>query len=61
VQEAPAENPQAEGRRESGRLLAAEVRPERCHELSGADKGTFSMDVKQPYRLLFKPIELESH
>ena len=33
--------------------------PERCHELSGANKGTFSMDVKQPYRLLLKPIELE--
>jgi len=31
--------------------------PERCHELVGADKGTFSMDVKQPYRLLFKPVE----
>jgi len=33
--------------------------PERCHELSGADRGTFSMDVKQPYRLLFKPIEID--
>lgn len=33
--------------------------PERCHELSGVDKGTFSMDVKQPYRLLFRPIEVE--
>jgi len=33
--------------------------PERCHELGGADSGTFSMDVKQPYRLLFKTTEVE--
>ncbi len=31
--------------------------PERCHELKGDLAGTFSMDVKQPYRLLFAPIE----
>lgn len=31
--------------------------PERCHELKGHLSGTFSMDVKQPYRLLFRPIE----
>jgi proteic killer suppression protein len=31
--------------------------PERCHELKGNLQGTFSMDVKQPYRLLFRPIE----
>jgi plasmid maintenance system killer protein len=31
--------------------------PERCHELTGDLAGTFSIDVKQPYRLLFKPIE----
>src|SRR3954470_19366811 len=31
--------------------------PERCHELIGELAGTFSVDVKQPYRLLFKPIE----
>ncbi len=31
--------------------------PERCHELIGDLAGTFSVDVKQPYRLLFKPIE----
>jgi plasmid maintenance system killer protein len=30
--------------------------PERCHELKGDRIGTFSMDLKQPYRLLFKPI-----
>jgi plasmid maintenance system killer protein len=31
--------------------------PERCHELIGNLAGFFSMDVKQPYRLLFKPTE----
>jgi plasmid maintenance system killer protein len=31
--------------------------PERCHELIGDLAGMFSVDVKQPYRLLFKPIE----
>ena len=34
--------------------------PERCHELIGELAGTFSVDVKQPYRLLFKPIKEES-
>lgn len=29
--------------------------PERCHELKGDRAGTFSMDLKQPYRLLFLP------
>jgi len=29
--------------------------PERCHELQGDRTGTFSIDLKQPYRLLFKP------
>ena len=29
--------------------------PERCHELKGDKVGTFSVDLKQPYRLLFKP------
>jgi plasmid maintenance system killer protein len=28
--------------------------PERCHELKGDRKGTFSVDLKQPYRLLFR-------
>ena len=28
--------------------------PERCHELKGERVGTFSVDLKQPYRLLFK-------
>ena|SRR5438270_5898555 len=31
--------------------------PERCHELKGNQLGVFSVDVKQPYRLLFKPYE----
>ena len=29
--------------------------PERCHELKGNRAGTFSVDLKQPYRLLFEP------
>lgn len=29
--------------------------PERCHELKGGRTGTFSIDLKQPYRLLFRP------
>ncbi|HEY1768880.1 MAG TPA: hypothetical protein VGG02_01320 [Chthoniobacterales bacterium] len=28
--------------------------PERCHELVGNLAGIFSMDLKQPYRLLFE-------
>ncbi|MCI0562345.1 MAG: type II toxin-antitoxin system RelE/ParE family toxin [Nitrososphaera sp.] len=28
--------------------------PERCHELKGNLAGTYSMDVKQPHRILFK-------
>jgi proteic killer suppression protein len=31
--------------------------PERCHELKGDHKGTFSVDLNQPYRLLFRPSE----
>jgi proteic killer suppression protein len=30
--------------------------PERCHELQGKLAGKFSIDLKQPYRLLFIPI-----
>jgi plasmid maintenance system killer protein len=33
--------------------------PERCHELRGDKEGIFSIDVKQPYRLLFRPPEAE--
>jgi proteic killer suppression protein len=29
--------------------------PERCHELKGDRAGIFSVDLKQPYRLLFEP------
>ena len=31
--------------------------PERCHELRGDRAGTFSVDLKQPYRLLFEEYE----
>jgi plasmid maintenance system killer protein len=31
--------------------------PERCHELKGDSRGIFSIDLKQPYRLLFKDHE----
>lgn len=29
--------------------------PERRHELTGQMKGTFAVDLKHPFRLLFKP------
>jgi plasmid maintenance system killer protein len=29
--------------------------PPRCHELTGKDAGTFSVDLEHPYRLLFMP------
>jgi proteic killer suppression protein len=31
--------------------------PERCHELKQNLAGTFTVDVKQPYRLLFEPMD----
>lgn len=31
--------------------------PERCHELQGERAGTFSIDLNQPFRLLFRPVE----
>lgn len=31
--------------------------PERCHELKGESAGLFSVDLKHPYRLLFRPLE----
>lgn len=34
--------------------------PERCHELKGEREGTFSIDLKHPYRLLFKPTSTEN-
>jgi len=33
-------------------------RPERCHELQGDRKGTFSMDLVHPFRLLFKGLAI---
>ncbi len=35
--------------------------PERCHELIGDRRGIFSMNVKQPYRLLFRPVGADEH
>jgi proteic killer suppression protein len=32
--------------------------PERCHELKGDLAGTFSMDLKHPYRLLFWAVDV---
>lgn len=31
--------------------------PARCHELTGSDSGTFSVDLEHPYRLLFIPAD----
>jgi proteic killer suppression protein len=31
--------------------------PERCHELKADFAGVFSIDLKNPYRLLFRPVE----
>lgn len=33
----------------------SKVPPARCHELFGNRKGQFSIDLEQPYRLLFIP------
>ena len=33
------------------------VKPERMHELSGNRKGTFAVDLKHPFRLVFEPVE----
>ncbi len=33
--------------------------PERCHELTGKLEGIFSVDLKHPYRLLFRPKEVD--
>jgi len=35
--------------------------PERCHELKGSLAGTFSMDLKHPYRLLFWPVDAPNY
>ena len=31
--------------------------PERCHELKGNLAGLFSVDLKHPYRLVFRPLK----
>ena len=31
------------------------VPPDRCHQLTGNRKGDFAVDLKQPYRLTFRP------
>ena len=31
----------------------SKLKPTRCHELKGRDKGVFAVDLKQPFRLLF--------
>jgi proteic killer suppression protein len=38
-------------------LEISHLPPARCHELSGKDAGTFSVDLEHPYRLLFIPAE----
>ena len=30
-------------------------KPDRCHQLTGDRKGQFSVDIEQPFRLIFKP------
>jgi proteic killer suppression protein len=30
--------------------------PARCHELTGRRKGCFAVDLKHPYRLVFRPL-----
>ena len=32
-------------------------KPERRHELTGNRRGTFAVDLKYPYRLVFEPAE----
>jgi plasmid maintenance system killer protein len=32
--------------------------PERCHELTGEEAGSFSVDLKHPYRLIFIPTNM---
>jgi toxin HigB-1 len=42
--------------KEATTLLEVPIdRPDRCHELKGDRKGQFSVDIKQPYRIYFKP------
>ncbi|MBD3338868.1 MAG: system killer suppression protein [Candidatus Lokiarchaeota archaeon] len=30
-------------------------KPDRCHQLKGDRKGDFAVDIKQPFRLIFRP------
>ena len=32
-------------------------KPDRCHQLTGDRKGDFAVDLKQPFRLIFRPVE----
>lgn len=32
------------------------TKPERIHELAGREKGIFTADLQQPFRLLFRPM-----
>ena len=32
-------------------------KPDRRHELTGKRKGTFAVDLKHPFRLVFEPVE----
>ena len=36
-------------------------KPERVHELVGDLAGLFSVDLKHPYRLLFRPLDGDAH
>lgn len=31
------------------------IKPDRCHSLKGERKGQYAVDLKQPFRLIFKP------
>lgn len=42
--------------RAAGTLADFRALPGRCHELHGALKGVFSLDLDHPYRLLFRPV-----
>ena len=33
------------------------IKPERCHQLQGDRKKEFAVDLKQPFRLIFRPKE----
>ena len=33
------------------------IKPDRMHELSGSRKGSFAVDLKHPFRMVFEPAE----